>query len=222
VGAKTFRCIDDLIAWRPTVVAECAGHDAVRELAPSLLAGGVDVVVASIGALCDGTTRTRLKEACAAGRSRVILTTGAVGGLDALAAARLAGLDSVLYIARKPPQAWSRQADLAQAPERSCAPAVVFEGSAGEAARLFPQNANVAAAIALAGLGFAGTEVRLLADPGVSRNVHEIQASGTFGELWIRIANEPFAQNPKTSQLAALSVERAIRERVGQATWSDE
>ena len=217
--AKVFTTVDELVGWRPTLVAECAGHEAVREFAPPLLAAGIDVVLASVGALCDASTRARLHQASAAGRSRLTFATGAIGGLDALAAARLAGLDSVVYTARKPPHAWPRSRNGASRSEL-VAPGVVFEGNAGEAARLFPQNANFAAAVALAGVGFTATRVGLLAYPGVTRNVHEIQAVGKFGELLVRVANEPLAQNPKTSHLAALSLEKAIRERVGRTSWS--
>ncbi len=92
-----------------------------------------------------------------------------MGGLDALAAARRAGLSSVSYVSRKPPAAWlgtpaERVADLSAL----TAAAAVFTGTAREAALAFPQNANVVAAIALAGLGFDETQVTLMADPAVT------------------------------------------------------
>lgn len=217
---KVFGSIEDLIDWRPTIVAECAGHEAVRSVVPALLAAGIDVVVASVGALCDPHTRAELYEARLKGRSHLSFATGAVGGLDALAAARLGGLDSVLYIGRKPPHAWPGKSGVPAPLGNSPQPMVIFEGNAGEAARLFPQNANVAAAIALAGAGFEATKVRLLADPAISRNIHEIQARGAFGELLVRVTNEPLVRNPKTSHLAALSLERAIRDSVGPSMWS--
>lgn len=217
-GVKVCVRTADLIEWRPTLVAECAGHDAVREVVPDLLAAGINVVIASVGALCDSDTRDKLSRACAVGRSRLLYATGAVGGLDALRAARLGGLDSVTYIGRKPPRAWPRSAEIESLQQTASREAVVlFDGSAGEAARRYPQNANVAAAIALAGVGFDTTRVRLVADPELTRNVHEIHACGAFGELEVRITNEPLAGNPKTSLLAALSLEELIRERLGRA-----
>ncbi|MDI4237112.1 DUF108 domain-containing protein [Bradyrhizobium sp. Arg237L] len=77
--------------------------------------------------------------------------------------------------------------------------------------RLFPKNANVTAAVSLAGVGFSKTLVRLIADPSIARNQHLLRAVGGFGEMEIRLTNEPLPDNPKTSWLAALSIEQAIR-----------
>jgi aspartate dehydrogenase len=90
-------------------------------------------------------------------------------------------------------------------------PAVLYRGSAREAALLYPQNANVAAAIAIAGLGFERTEVELVADPAAPGNAHEIEVEGAAGRFAIELQGKPSRTNPKTSALAALSVARAIR-----------
>src|SRR5436305_280425 len=87
---------------------------------------------------------------------------------------------------------------------------VLYRGSAGEAALRYPQNANVAAALALAGLGFEATEVELVADPDAPGNVHEIEAEGAAGRFAITLAGKPSRSNPKTSALAAMSVARAL------------
>ncbi|HVR54655.1 MAG TPA: aspartate dehydrogenase, partial [Pseudorhodoferax sp.] len=168
----------------------------------------------SVGALGDAALRAEIEEAARAGGGRPLVASGAIGGLDALRAARAsgaAGLHSVRYTGRKPPLAWAgtpaeARCDLAAVRE----PTVVFEGHAAEAARAFPKNANVTAAVALAGIGFERTAVTLVADPGVTANVHELQATGAFGSLSLQLANAPLPDNPKTSWLAALSIEAAL------------
>jgi len=192
--------IERLIAYGPRVVAEAAGQEAVRASGPALLAAGVDFLVVSAGALADPSVRDALDNASAAGGGRWECCAGAVGGLDILAAARLAGLEEVIYTSCKPPQAWTGTpaehiVDLASMSEATC----FFEGDAASASRAYPQNANVAATIALAGAGFERTRVRLVADPASTRNVHVIRIRSACVDVTIDIAGHPAPGNPKTS-----------------------
>jgi aspartate dehydrogenase len=215
-GVRHLRDLGALLDWAPTLVVECAGHAVFAAAVPALLRAGADVVVASIGALSDAAVRERIEAAAAAGGSRCLTVSGAIGGLDALEAARGAGLDAVDYTGRKPPAAWKGTpaealADLAALAE----PALLFDGNALDAARLYPKNANVTAAVALAGVGFERTRVRLLADPGIAQNVHELRVAGAFGRFTIVLENHPFPGNPKTSWLAALSIDAELRRYFG-------
>lgn len=207
----TLRSTRELLGWRPTLVVECAGHEAIRNVVPDILRAGADVIVASIGALCDRTLRDTLERASADGGGRLSPVSGAIGGLDVLRAARLAGLDAVSYCGIKPCRAWKatpaeKLVDLDALTE----PVVFFRGDAAQAATLYPKNANVTAAVALAGIGFESTQVTLVADPTISENSHRLEASGAFGSLSVTLRNIPFPDNPKTSWLAALSVEQAV------------
>jgi aspartate dehydrogenase len=210
-GTSAFHDADTLGRWQPDLIVECAGHGAVRDVLPGFLARGVDVIIASVGALMDRSLREELREAASRGDARIILPAGAVGGLDALRAAASAGLTAVRYTGRKPPLAWKGTPAEAEVDlDALASPAIIFEGSAAEAAALYPRNANVAATIALAALGPDRTRVTLKADPTISDNLHEIEAIGAFGRLSFQVVNRPMPDNPRTSLLAALSVQRAV------------
>jgi len=215
IKIEVFHDVASLVSWNPTLCVECAGHTAVDEAVIPLLQRGVDAILVSVGALASASLREKVNRAMTLGDSTLTLVSGAVGGIDALRAARMGGLDSVRYTGRKPPHAWRGspaevQFDLLTIDK----PTVIFEGTAGESARLFPKNANVTAAIALAGIGFERTSVTMMADPGVEQNVHEIEAVGAFGRLSIRLENNPLPDNPRTSWLAAMSIEDAVIRRL--------
>ncbi len=195
---------------------ECAGHGAVAQYGPTLLAAGVDFGVVSIGALANDDLLARLEAGARAGGAQLQVLAGAVAGIDALTAARAGGLESVSYTSRKAPASWRGTPAEATVDLDTLDRAVTFyEGTAREAARDFPANANVAATVALAGLGFDQTRVCLIADPAVSANMHTIEARGAFGEFRTELSGRPLPDNPKTSTLAALSALRALRNRDG-------
>jgi aspartate dehydrogenase len=206
-----FEEIEDLLTEGPDIIAEVASQQAVAEYGEQVLRNSIDFLVISVGALADAELFDRLETAAEFGNSRMLLPAGAIGGLDAIAAMRIGGLRSVRYRSRKPPAAWrgspaEKVVDLGNLAK----PTVLYSGTAREAALLYPQNANVAAAVALAGLGFEQTQVELVADPDAPGNVHEIEVEGAAGKFAIRLEGRPSRSNPKTSALAALSVARAL------------
>ena len=87
----------------------------------------------------------------------------------------------------------------------------VFAGNARAAAKAFPANVNVAAALALAGIGPDLTQVEVWADPAVNRNHQTVTIRSDSGEAQMTIANIPSAENPRTGRIVAQSVIAALR-----------
>jgi len=197
------------------LVIEMAGEAAVTQHVVPALRNGVPCFICSVGALAAPQVQAAVRGAAQQGGTTAQLMSGAIGSLDALAAAAVGGLDRVHYTGRKPPAAWEGTPAQAQgALDKLTSPTVIFEGSARDAALKYPQNANVAATIALSGVGLDKTRVTLIADPCVDCNVHHIEASGAFGRLDFCSHNLASPDNPKTSALAAWSVVRAVLDRV--------
>ena len=201
----------------PDLVLECASQQAVAEYGAEILARGWHLAVISTGALADAGLEQRLEAARRTGHGRLTLLSGAVAGIDGLAAAKEGGLERVTYRSRKSPASWrgsyaEKLIDLGGVQDAQ----IFFEGSAREAARLFPANANVAATVALGGVGMDDTRVQLMVDPQTQRNTHTLHVEGGFGEFHLELSGLPLASNPKTSTLAALSAVRACRELAQQ------
>ncbi|MEO1081738.1 MAG: aspartate dehydrogenase [Pseudomonadota bacterium] len=201
------RCVEDMPEGIEHVI-DCAGHGALKEHGAKILACGMPLTTVSIGALADEDLHQQLDKAASTGGARLHLVSGAIGSLDCLRAARVGGLEQVIYEGRKPASCWrgTPAEDLLDLEDLPPEGAVHFEGSARGAATSYPKNANVAAAVALAGLGFDRTRVRLIADPQATENIHEVEASGDFGNFTFRILGRTVPDNPKSSALAAMSV----------------
>lgn len=189
------------------LVIDCAGHGALRDHGPAILERGLDLVSVSIGALADTDLADALETAAVRGNARLHLASGAIGALDCLQAARIGALETVTYVGRKPPKGWKGSPAEAVIDLDAFQGGAVthFQGSARDAALQYPKNANVAAAVALAGVGFDCTEVRLIADAGIFENVHEIEAHGEFGAFQFRVSGKSLPNNPRSSALAAMS-----------------
>lgn len=203
-----------LLATRPDVVVECAGHGAVAAFGAGVLASGTDLIVASVGALADADLAAALEAAARQSGAQCVVPSGAIGGIDALGAARLSGLTCVRYTGTKPPDAWrGTPAEAACDLAGLTAPFTFFEGTAREAAQGYPKNANVAATLALAGLGMDQTTVRLVADPGATENVHAYDVTSRALDFSMRLVGKPSPLNPKTSRSTVYSIARAVLNR---------
>ena len=203
---------DDLLAdERVEMVVEAASQDAVRRYAEAALSHGKDLLIMSTGALLDGGLLSRLSALAHEKGCLVYAPSGAVGGIDAIRAAR-DELEEVTLTTRKPP---ATLVDVTASPGESVesitSPQVVFEGNALEAVKRFPFNINVASVLSLAGIGPERTMVRIIADPEAGGNIHEIYARGASGVLRFTMENVPHPDNPMTSHLALLSAIETLR-----------
>ncbi len=204
----------DLAALKPDLVIEAAGRAAIDAWAPAALAASPAMIIASTSAFCDDALLPRLADLAEKQGSRILIPSGAIGGIDSLAGAAVLGLDAVTHQIVKPPVAWKgtpaeKLLDLSALTKR----AVFFEGTARDAAGQYPQNANATVVTSLAGIGLDRTRVELVADPAVHLNGHTITAEGGFGRMTITLENNPLATNPKSSELTALSLVRLIEQQ---------
>ena len=205
--------LQEIVADRPELVVEAAGHEAVRTVVPACLDVGLPVLVSSIGALHDRSLYDALVERAGAQGGRLLLPSGALGGLDYIRAVRHAQNLSLRYQSRKPPAAWAAELKaLGHDPAELSAPLTLFAGDAREAAARYPQNLNVAAALALAGQGFEATGIEVICDPQASGNTHVVMADSEFGSLRLSIVNTPSPANPKTSWIVGRSLMAAIEQ----------
>jgi aspartate dehydrogenase len=210
-GAHVPLCtrVEDLIARKPEVVVEAAGHAALRCHGPTVLRAGIDLLILGVGALAEPATCAAILDAAEQGNSRAVVVSGGIGGLDAIASASAGRLSRVTHYTRKPARALLPPDEAVGLQE----PRELFAGSAREGALKFPESINVAAAVSLAGIGLDRTEVRVIADPTLDRNRHEVVAEGDFGRLRFEIENVPTEDNPRTGKLVAMSVVQALRRR---------
>lgn len=204
-----------LIQAGPDVVLEAASHDAVREHLVPLLEAGISVVVLSAGALVDDELRAQAERVGARSGALLYIPSGGIGGLDALKAACAAGVDEVTVQIAKPPTAWKNIAyveSLGLDLDGLAGATTLFEGSAREGVLHFPQNVNIAAVLALAGIGFERTRLRVVADASLNFNTHTIRVSGVSGRFTVVLENVPAPNNPKTAWLACYSALAALKE----------
>jgi aspartate dehydrogenase len=203
------------LAERADVVIECLPAAAFRAVAEPAIGRGRVFLPLSVGALLE---HQDLIDRARRTGARIIVPTGALLGLDAVRAAAEGEIRSVRLVTRKPPQG------LAGAPylvERGISlegldrPLKVFDGSARDGARGFPANVNVAAALALAGIGPDRTRLEIWADPGLDRNTHTVHLDADSARLTMTIENVPSAENPRTGRITALSVVACLKGLAG-------
>jgi aspartate dehydrogenase len=193
------------------LIVEAASQAVLPEFVPMALARVRDMLIMSVGGLLghEEWFREAGEKGC-----RIYIPSGAIAGLDGIQSASMGRLESAVLTSRKPIAALAgtqfvldRGVQLHSFKQET----VIFEGSAEEAARAFPTTSNVAATLRLAIAPALPVRVRVVAVPGGSKNVHEIEVQGEFGRLAVSVENVPSTVNPRTSQLAVFSAIATLR-----------
>jgi aspartate dehydrogenase len=192
------------------LVVECASVQAARDIALSVLKKGKGLMILSVGALVDADFRQSIYEAARANKCCVYIPSGAIGGIDALLAASQGAINRVTLTTTKPSKGLETAPYVLENDVNLTRSGLIFEGTADEAIAGFPQNINVSATLALAGVGFEKTIVRIAVDPTSTHNVHVIEVEGEFGTFTARFENVP-TENKRTSKLAAYSAVATLK-----------
>ena len=211
---------DSFISSEFDLMIEAASQRAVKDYVSRALMSGKDVMLMSVGAFGDVSLAAKLAELAIANSKRIFIPSGAVAGIDCIRAVRR-HIDHISLTTTKNPKALAGAPFFQKQPidlDKIDRATLVFEGSASEAVVEFPANVNVAAVLSLAGIGFERTKVRVVADPAAKRNIHEIEATGSFGEIRIKVSNVPSPTNPRTSYLAVLSAIECLRSICNEGT----
>lgn len=195
------------------LVVETASQDAVKQYSIKILESGKDLMIISIGALSNEKLFNNIKVLTDKTDKKLYIPSGAILGIDGIKTASKAGIDKVTLTTYKPAKTLCNTEYIRHKKIQLSninKPKTVFEGSAREAVNTFPKSVNVASTLSIAGIGFDKTIVKIVADPEIDRNIHEINVKGAAGEFLTRACNFPSPNNPKTSYLAALSVIQAL------------
>lgn len=192
------------------LVIECAPANLLPAIAEPFLRAGKTALVLSVGAIL---VNEHLIDLAREHGGQIVVPTGALLGLDAVAAAAEGTIHSVRMVTRKPVRGLAGAPYLAEhniRVEDITNPLRIFEGTPREAAVGFPANLNVAVALSLAGIGPDKTTLEIWADPALERNVHRIEVVADSASFSMQIENLP-SENPRTGRITALSVISYLR-----------
>ncbi len=190
IPTKVVDNLEEMIKLKPKIIVEAASQEAVKEYLDEILASKIEVIVMSVGALLELGVKSK----------KVHIPSGAIGGLDAISSAELAGIEEVMLTTRKNPDALDLDVTMKK---------VIYEGAAEEAVLLYPREMNVAATLALL-THPKKVLVKVIADPDVERNVHEIHVKSN-GNLEICPSNLPTIHIPRIQKPARLQPGRQSR-----------
>lgn len=195
---------------------EATEAGALRTIAEECFKAGKDLFVMSVGGLI---IYPEILDKAQSLNRKIFFPSGAISGLDGIRALKLSEIKSVSLKSTKPIKSLLNSPGLNQflksqqrRVEDIKQPETIFEGNVKEAVPLFPQNVNISAALAIIGAGAENTQVTIIADPFLDKNVHEVKCVSGAGMIYTKTENLPHPENPKTSYLAILSAIATLKE----------
>jgi aspartate dehydrogenase len=202
-GPDVAKDFEEFLSYDWKLAVEAASQEAVKDYSSKILEKG-DLMIMSVGALDSKLYKEIYQVAEKYGR-RIYIPSGAIAGVDAVKAASLGRIYEVELVTTKNPRSLGLESK-----ERK----IVYKGNARNAAKLYPKNINVCMTLSLASIGANKVKVKIISDPSVESNTHEIYVKGEFGKLETKVENVPLPENPKTSHLAALSAIKTLQKIV--------
>jgi len=205
------KSLKDLIRSCDLAVEAITSKD-TKAIIREILKAKKSVLAMSVGKLLDAQDLFKLAQK---NKCSILLPSGAIAGLDAIKAASLQNIDKITLTTRKPPAGFAKSVhvlekgiDLSEIKTET----VLFQGNVNSAVKLFPENINVAATLALASQAQDKMTVRIITSPEFKTNSHEVEVTGDFGQMVSRTNNVPCPDNPKTSYLAVLSAIQTLKQ----------
>ena len=193
-------------------VIECAGHQSVIDHGETVLKKGSNFLITSIGSLTNESLFNKLNELSKKHNKKIIIPSAGIGSLDILSAASHGVLKKVEMTVRKSSGSWygtiaEKKFDL-EKPNKNL---LLFEGSVKEGAKLYPQNVNISAAVAFAGLGLEKTKLKIISDSSIKTHKISIKAKGDFGEYFFEEDVIPSNENEKTGKIVSLALIKTLK-----------
>lgn len=202
--------LEDL-AEHAAIIVECVAASEFDRIAiPAIDLGRIFIPLTASALL----SRGELIKRCRKTGARIVVPSGAILGLDAIRAAAEGQIRQVTIVTSKPPSSLAGAPYLIRHGIDVTAfdkPLRVFEGPVREAARRFPANVNVAAAVSLAGIGPDHTYMEIWADPALSRGTHRVDVVSDSSDFSMTISGIPSERNPRTGRITPQSVVATLR-----------
>ena len=193
-------------------VLEGAGHDALFSYGPQVLKNQSNILITSTGALTNDSFFEKLILLSTKYNSKIMIPSAGIGALDILTASSYGKLNEVNITVRKNTEAWfgtiaEKKFDLKTYDENL----ILFSGTVREGAKLYPQNVNISATVALSGLGLDKTNLKIISDSSIKTHIITVNAKGDFGEFNFEENVIPYEENQKTGKIVSLAIIKSIQ-----------